>query len=153
MMIGVYIGQFCVTSITWFFLTWFPTYLYQAKGMSILKVGFVASIPAIAGFIGGLLGGVFSDWLLKRGYSLTVARKLPVICGMLLSCVIVIANYTSSEFVVIAAMSLAFFAKGFGNLAGAYSATPRRRKFWVLPAAYLTCAAIWQASLRRWSSA
>ncbi|VEA00227.1 glucarate transporter [Salmonella enterica subsp. salamae] len=116
MMIGVYIGQFCVTSITWFFLTWFPTYLYQAKGMSILKVGFVASIPAIAGFIGGLLGGVFSDWLLKRGYSLTVARKLPVICGMLLSCVIVIANYTSSEFVVIAAMSLAFFAKGFGNL-------------------------------------
>ena len=38
MMIGVYIGQFCVTSITWFFLTWFPTYLYQAKGMSILKV-------------------------------------------------------------------------------------------------------------------
>lgn len=35
---------------------------------------------------------------------------------MLLSCVIVIANYTSSEFVVIAAMSLAFFAKGFGNL-------------------------------------
>ncbi|ELI8805347.1 MFS transporter, partial [Klebsiella michiganensis] len=90
--------------------------LYQAKGMSILKVGFVASIPAIAGFIGGLLGGVFSDWLLKRGYSLTTARKLPVICGMLLSCVIVVANYTTSEVVVIAAMSLAFFAKGFGNL-------------------------------------
>lgn len=116
MMIGVYIGQFCVTSITWFFLTWFPTYLYQAKGMSILKVGFIASIPAIAGFVGGLLGGVFSDALLKRGYSLTVARKLPVICGMLLSCVIVIANYTSSEIVVAAAMSVAFFAKGFGNL-------------------------------------
>lgn len=116
MMIGVYIGQFCVTSITWFFLTWFPTYLYQAKGMSILKVGFIASIPAIAGFIGGLLGGVFSDWLLKRGYSLTSARKFPVICGMLLSCVIVVANYTDSEVVVIAAMSLAFFAKGFGNL-------------------------------------
>lgn len=116
MMIGVYIGQFCVTSITWFFLTWFPTYLYQAKGMSILKVGFIASIPAIAGFVGGLLGGVFSDALLKRGYSLTVARKLPVICGMLLSCVIVIANYTSSDIVVVAAMSVAFFAKGFGNL-------------------------------------
>lgn len=116
MMIGVYIGQFCVTSITWFFLTWFPTYLYQAKGMSILKVGFIASIPAIAGFVGGLLGGVFSDALLKRGYSLTVARKLPVICGMLLSCVIVIANYTSSKIVVVAAMSVAFFAKGFGNL-------------------------------------
>lgn len=81
MMIGVYIGQFCVTSITWFFLTWFPTYLYQAKGMSILKVGFIASIPAIAGFVGGLLGGVFSDALLKRGYSLTVARNCPSSVG------------------------------------------------------------------------
>ena len=116
MMLGVFFGQYFINTITWFFLTWFPTYLYQAKGMSILKVGFVASIPAIAGFIGGLLGGVFSDWLLKRGYSLTTARKLPVICGMLLSCIIVVANYTSSEVVVIAAMSLAFFAKGFGNL-------------------------------------
>ncbi|MBJ7221926.1 MULTISPECIES: MFS transporter [unclassified Brenneria] len=116
MMIGVYIGQFCVTSITWFFLTWFPTYLYQAKGMSILKVGLVASVPAIAGFIGGLMGGVFSDYLLRRGYSLTISRKLPIICGMLLSCSIVAANYTGSEVVVIAAMSLAFFAKGFGNL-------------------------------------
>ncbi len=38
--------------------------------MSILKVGFSTSIPAIAGFIGGSLGGVFSDWPLKRGYSL-----------------------------------------------------------------------------------
>jgi len=116
MMIGVYIGQFCVTSITWFFLTWFPTYMYQAKGMSILKVGLIASIPAIAGFAGGLIGGMFSDYLLRKGHSLTYARKVPIICGMLLSCVIVSANYTESEVIVVAAMSIAFFAKGFGNL-------------------------------------
>lgn len=116
MMIGVYIGQFCLTSITWFFLTWFPTYLYQAKGMSIIKVGFVAAIPAIVGFIGGIIGGAFSDALLRRGYNLTIARKFPIICGMLLSCTIIIANYTDSEVIVIGAMSMAFFAKGFGNL-------------------------------------
>ena len=116
MMIGVYIGQFCLTSITWFFLTWFPTYLYQAKGMSIIKVGFVAAIPALVGFLGGLVGGAFSDYLLRKQYSLTVARKLPIICGMLLSCTIITANYTDSDVIVILAMSIAFFAKGFGNL-------------------------------------
>lgn len=116
MMIGVYIGQFCLTSITWFFLTWFPTYLYQAKGMSIIKVGIVAAIPALAGFAGGLIGGLFSDYLLRKGYSLTIARKLPIICGMLLSCTIITANYTASDVIVIAAMSIAFFSKGFGNL-------------------------------------
>lgn len=116
MMIGVYIGQFCLTSITWFFFTWFPTYLYQDKGMSIIKVGLVAAIPAIAGFVGGIVGGMLSDYLLRKGYSLTFSRKLPIVLGMLLSCSIIVANYTHSIPVVIFVMSLAFFSKGFGNL-------------------------------------
>ncbi|MBP2625413.1 MAG: glucarate transporter [Firmicutes bacterium] len=116
MMVGIYIGQFCLTTITWFFLTWFPTYLIEAKGMSILKVGLVAAIPAIAGCFGGMLGGIWSDWLLKRGHSLTIARKTPIISGLLFTSSIVMANYVSSEIIVIAVMSLAFFAKGIGNL-------------------------------------
>lgn len=116
MMIGVYIGQFCLTSITWFFFTWFPTYLYQEKGLSIIKVGLVAAIPAIAGFVGGIIGGMLSDYLLRKGYSLTFSRKLPIVSGMLLSCSIIVANYTQSIPVVIFVMSLAFFAKGFSNL-------------------------------------
>lgn len=116
MMIGVYLGQFCISTITWFFLTWFPMYLVQAKGMTILKVGIFASIPAIAGFIGGLLGGYLSDWLLRKGKSLTFARKAPIIAGLILSSSIILANYVTAETVVVAVMSLAFFAKGFGAL-------------------------------------
>ena len=71
MMLGVFFGQYFINTITWFFLTWFPIYLVQEKGMSILKVGLVASIPALCGFAGGVLGGVFSDYLIKRGLSLT----------------------------------------------------------------------------------
>jgi MFS transporter, ACS family, glucarate transporter len=115
-MIGIYIGQFCLTSITWFFLTWFPTYLIEAKGMSILKVGLVAALPAIAGCVGGLIGGVWSDWMLKRGFSLTAARKTPIIFGLVLSSSIVVANYVQSTSIVILVMSIAFFAKGVGNL-------------------------------------
>ncbi len=116
MMIGIYIGQFCLTSITWFFFTWFPTYLYEAKGMSIIKVGLVAAIPALAGFLGGIVGGLISDYFLRKGYSLTFARKFPIILGMLLSCSIIAANYTRSDVIVVLVMSIAFFAKGFGNL-------------------------------------
>ncbi|STS84761.1 D-glucarate permease [Klebsiella pneumoniae] len=47
MMIGIYIGQYCINALTYFFITWFPVYLVQARGMSILKAGFVASIPAV----------------------------------------------------------------------------------------------------------
>lgn len=116
LLIGVYIGQFCLTTISWFFLTWFPTYLVEAKGMSFLKVGLVAAIPAVAGFVGGIAGGLWSDWFLRRGHSLTVARKVPIVAGLLVSCTIVLANYTRSDAMVIAIMSLALFAKGVGNL-------------------------------------
>lgn len=116
MMLGVYIGQFCLTTITWFFLTWFPTYLYDARGMSFLKAGFVTAIPALAGFVGGLLGGYWSDWLLKRGRSLTYARKLPIVCGLLFSSTIILANYVDSDVIVVLVMSIAFFSKGLGNL-------------------------------------
>ena len=81
MMIGVYIGQYCINALTYFFITWFPVYLVQARGMSILKAGFIASIPAICGFVGGVLGGVISDWLMRRTGSLNIARKTPIVLG------------------------------------------------------------------------
>lgn len=84
--------------------------------MSIIKVGLVAAIPALAGFLGGIVGGLISDYFLRKGYSLTFARKFPIILGMLLSCSIIAANYTRSDVIVVLVMSIAFFAKGFGNL-------------------------------------
>ncbi|HAT3724437.1 TPA: MFS transporter [Citrobacter koseri] len=116
MMLGVFLGQYFINTITWFFLTWFPIYLVQDKGMSILKVGIVASIPALCGFAGGVLGGVFSDSLIKRGHSLTFARKLPIVLGMLLSSTIILCNYTDNTTLVVTLMALAFFGKGFGAL-------------------------------------
>jgi ACS family glucarate transporter-like MFS transporter len=116
MLIGVYIGQYCITTITYFFLTWFPLYLVQQRGMSILTAGFAASLPAICGFFGGILGGLFSDRLLKRGFSLTVARKVPIVTGMLLSTSMILCNNVDSGALVVGIMALAFFGKGVGSL-------------------------------------
>lgn len=78
--------------------------------MSILKVGLVASIPALCGFAGGVLGGVFSDYLIKRGLSLT-ARKLPIVLGMLLASTIILCNYTNNTTLVVMLMALAFWQR------------------------------------------
>lgn len=116
MLLGVYLGQYCINALTYFFLTWFPVYLVQERGMSILKAGFVASLPAVCGFGGGLLGGFVSDHLLRRGHSLSFSRKAPIIAGLLLSTTIVLCNYVESEVLVITFMALAFLGKGFGAL-------------------------------------
>ncbi len=116
MMLGIYLSQYCINGITYFFLTWFPVYLVQERGMTILKAGIIASLPAICGFIGGVLGGVISDYLLRKGHSLTFARKAPIIGGLLLSTSIVTCNYVDLEWVVVGFMALAFFGKGVGAL-------------------------------------
>ncbi|SQC15356.1 D-glucarate permease [Klebsiella pneumoniae] len=116
MMIGIYIGQYCINALTYFFITWFPVYLVQARGMSILKAGFVASIPAVCGFVGGVLGGVISDWLMRRTGSLNIARKTPIVLGMLLSMTMLMCNYVNVEWMVIGFMAMAFFGKGIGAL-------------------------------------
>lgn len=116
MLVGVYIGQYCITTLTWFFLTWFPLYLAQARHMSVLKVGFAAAIPGLCGGFGGILGGVISDELLRRGCSLSFSRKLPIMAGMALSMSIIACNYANSQAVMLAFMSLSFFGKGIGAL-------------------------------------
>jgi ACS family glucarate transporter-like MFS transporter len=115
MLVGVYLGQFCITTLTYFFIQWFPGYL-ENRGMSILKVGIIAALPALCGCTGGILGGRLSDSLLKHGRSLSFARKLPIVLGMLLSCVMMVCNYVSADWIVVVIMCLAFFGKGFGAL-------------------------------------
>ncbi len=122
MLLGIFLGQYCINVLTWFFLTWFPIYLVRERGMSILQVGFVAVLPALCGFIGGILGGWVSDALLRRGVRLSTARKVPIVAGLLLSTVIVGCNYVSAQWAVIALMSLAFFGKGVGALGWAVMA-------------------------------
>ncbi|AQG79260.1 MFS transporter [Spirosoma montaniterrae] len=109
---GVYIGQFSVNALLWFFLTWFPTYLVTYRGLDFIKSGYLASVPFLAACVGLLLSGFVSDRLVQQGRSVSVARKTPIIIGMLLSVSIVGANYTNDTALIIFFMALAFFGAG-----------------------------------------
>ncbi|MDH6292895.1 MFS transporter [Rhodococcus opacus] len=113
---GIYLGQFCLTSTLWFFLTWFPTYLVEYRDMDYIKSGFLASLPFVAALVGVLFSGVFSDFLLRKGVSLGVARKGPIIVGLLLTVAMIGANFTDSTAMVIVFLSIAFFGNGLASI-------------------------------------
>lgn len=115
-LLGLYLAQFSINTLTYFFITWFPVYLVEERGLSIVSAGLFATVPAICGFGGGVLGGVLSDWLLRKGYSLTIARKVPVVAGMTLALSILGCNYVDDNTMILVFMSLAFFGKGIGAL-------------------------------------
>jgi len=113
------LGQFAVYSTFVFFLTWFPTYLTTERHMDWIKQGLFASLPYLAGFFGILFAGWLSDFLLRRGASLNLARKFPVIMGLVMASTIILANYVESNILVVAILSVAFFAQAMSSSAWA----------------------------------
>ncbi len=73
---GLVGAKFLSDAAWYFYLFWLPKYLYDARGFDIKGVGAFAWIPHVAAGIGCLVAGSFSSWLLRRQYSLNVARKL-----------------------------------------------------------------------------
>ena len=106
---GMMIGFFCMNFATYFFVTWFPSYLTMAHGFSLKELGTLGAIPALMGIPGALLGGYISDLLHRKGLSLTAARKTCLIFGMLLSSVIGLAAFTDSIAVILVLFSLSYF--------------------------------------------
>lgn len=80
---------FCYAYCINIFLTWFPKYLHDARGFDIAMMGLFASMPLMAGVIGDLLGGWFSDTLVKRGAGLKMARRSVAVVGFLTAAVMI----------------------------------------------------------------
>lgn len=73
---GLVSAKFLSDAAWYFYLFWLPKYLYDARGFNVKAVGTFAWIPYAAAGVGCLLGGWFSSYLVRRKFSLGVARKL-----------------------------------------------------------------------------
>jgi ACS family glucarate transporter-like MFS transporter len=107
------IGFFCVNFCAYFFITWFPSYLVSTYNLSLLKLGFLGMIPGIASMIGGWTGGLVSDWLVRRGTDLTVARKVCLVGGLLGTSTIGLAVLSPTVGMALLALSASYFSSTF----------------------------------------
>ena len=73
---GMVAAKFLSDAAWYFYLFWLPKYLYDARGFDIKAVGAFAWIPYAAAGIGCIAGGWFSSCLVRREFSLSMARKL-----------------------------------------------------------------------------
>ena len=124
---GASLGQFGGNSTLVFFLTWFPTYLATEQHMPWIRAGFFSILPFLAAACGVMFGGWLSDALLTRTGSRNLARKLPIIAGLLGATTIVLANYAANNGTVIGVLSVAFFAHISKNEDVRQGAEQRRR--------------------------
>lgn len=110
---GMMIAFFCLNITLSFFLTWFPSYLMASQGFSLKQLGTLGMIPPLVGVPASMLGGYISDWLYRKGFSLTFARKSCLVAGMLLSSVIGLATFTHSIPIIITLLSISYASIAF----------------------------------------
>jgi sugar phosphate permease len=92
------------------FLTWLPSYLVEFRHFTLVKVGMFASLPLFAGVIGDTVGGLATDWLLRKTRSTRFARRTVAIVG-LLGCAVfmVAAGRTEDAYTAVYSLTAAMF--------------------------------------------
>lgn len=116
------VAFFATNYATYFFLTWFPSYLVMAHNLSIKNMAIVSVIPWLFGALGYGLGGFISDYLVKKFGNLVLARKCVIsVCLAGAAASIAFCGLVSTATAAVALMSFGIFF--------AYLATP---SYWAI---------------------
>jgi MFS family permease len=99
---------FCYAWGSWFFMSWFPTYLVNGRGLTMGEMGFFSAFPFLLGMLGNFVGGHLSDSFVRK-FGLKLGRRLIGSAALLASGLLVlIAALVRGKVVVIALLPAAF---------------------------------------------
>jgi MFS transporter, ACS family, hexuronate transporter len=109
------VSLFCYNYVLFFFLTWFPSYLVDAQGVSLQDMAFVTVLPWLVGAIGYVSGGYIIDAVFKRTGRRLFSRKVVLVSCLTVSAVCIgLTGFAESP---TSAVTLMTIAVGFLMLA------------------------------------
>ncbi len=118
---GILLCRFFIEPIWWFFAGWMPIYLNSKFGLSIEEIGNTMWISYLMAAAGGILGGIFTEAIIKRK-SVDSGRKASIVLGaalIIISFVSIIMFVNDSNymtFIYLAGLALFGFQFAIGNI-------------------------------------
>ncbi|MDT0558948.1 MFS transporter [Ichthyenterobacterium sp. W332] len=118
---GILLCRFFIEPIWWFFAGWMPIYLNSKFGLSIEEIGNTMWISYLMAAAGGILGGMFTEYLIKRT-STDFGRKASIVLGSLLiiigfvSIILFVNDSNYMTFIYLAGLALFGFQFAIGNI-------------------------------------
>jgi MFS family permease len=103
---------FCYGYCLYFYLTWLPTYLKEARGFSTFGTNAVHTVILLAAAGASILGGRLTDYLTRR-YGLRVGRAIGAVAMPVSAVALCVAALTHSAVLAAVAMTV---AAGAGDL-------------------------------------
>lgn len=105
------LSLFCYNYILYFFMTWFPSYLIDAKGIDLKSMSIVTALPWFVGTLGFIGGGLLIDWVFKRTGRRLFSRKVVLVTCLLVAALCV--GFTGQLESVTSAVVVMTLAVGF----------------------------------------
>lgn len=107
----LWVQYFCMSYGWYFYVTWLPTYLREAKGLPLAKSAFLAGLPLFFGGIGCFVGGWAAKKLAQRWSSVAKARRVVAVTGLFSAgAMLVIATRIDNAVFAMIALGLASFS-------------------------------------------
>jgi MFS family permease len=107
----LWIQYFCFSYGWYFYITWLPTYLKEARGQQLEKGALLAGLPLFFGGISAIFSGWFAAWLIGRGRDVARTRRALAIAGFLgAGQMLLLSPYIADPVLGMIAMGLASFA-------------------------------------------
>jgi len=104
--------------VWYFYIFWFPEYLKRARNFDLAAIGTYSWIPFAVAGTGNLLGGWLSGFLLKRGCSMTVARKSAVtfFAALMLSAIPAVLAREASVSIALVSIAMLGYTGSLANM-------------------------------------
>ena len=118
---GVLLCRFFIEPIWWFFAGWMPIYLNSKFNLSIEEIGNTMWISYLMAAAGGILGGLFTEAIIKRT-SVDTGRKASIVFGSLLivlgfvGIILLVNDSNYMTFIFLAGVALFGFQFAIGNI-------------------------------------
>ena len=91
---GIISSRFFIDPVWWMFVTWLPSFLKEQFAFDIKQVAAFAWVPYLFAAVGGLAGGFFSSYQVKRNIAPAKARKNAITIG----CVLMLISLAATAF-------------------------------------------------------
>ncbi|MBL9209100.1 MAG: MFS transporter [Opitutaceae bacterium] len=107
----LWLQYFCMSYGWYFYITWLPTYLREARGVSLQKSALLAGLPLFFGGIGCFVGGWAAKRLAERWANVRRARRVVACTGLFgAGALLVIATRINDPVYAMLALGCASFA-------------------------------------------
>jgi ACS family hexuronate transporter-like MFS transporter len=113
------------------FLTWFPVYLTQERGVNLKELAVAGTIPWVCGVIGFVVGGLVTDRIARHTGKPAVARAIMIVAGLTVTAVLFallgLAQSTVTAVVLMATVVFVLYLTGAQYFALVADVVPSRR--------------------------